>query len=707
MAAGAARQSALLETDIVRVGFDPARNGAIVSIVDKASGREFAAPQKPGPLLYELQFTNHASQPMTLSEADADAVTVSNEGQSVVVSTTHDGDLPVEVECRFRTEPGSSLIFARITVRNRSEAALSSVRFPALAWPRQLGPSGDDDLLVYPRCDGCLVQAPAAAGRIPELSYPGIASMQFMAFYDQTAGFYLATHDSHAHAKRFGVENSGDKFRPAVLHLPPSAPQAEWRTEYDVVLGTFRGDWQTAADIYKMWAVRQPWCRHTLRERVEAGDVPRWLTEPSFFYAYSLRGEHAGQRSANRLPLVGPQAEAWRDLLGGPATMILVSWEKRGSWVTPDYFPPLGGNDAFSSANAQLHAKGHRALVFLSGLKWTLRKLARPEQGMPEDVDETAEFELRGAQSAICGPDGKPQHWGDPAPEKSVGTGLYAQLCPATPLAREILLASALQCQTLGIDCVQADQIVGGGMPPCYSTEHGHPPGGGNWSDKALYGLFDEIRREGKKRDTSFAFSLEEPGEFFIPVLDTYYARDCVQGRWPRDGARTVGVPLFTHVYHEFMHGYGEGSQVWTFASPAALYELGMNLVCGKAPGAAVWRREHDPAATETAQLRMLRSHFDLWRGPAREFLVFGQRVTEPPLDVPLVRHKFSVGQGRPPREIDCPAVLHSTWRLPDGRQGTVVCCAASDPVTFRLHGKTLPLQPGESRFVQHRFPID
>jgi hypothetical protein len=263
-----------------------------------------------------------------------------------------------------------------------------------------------------------------------------------------------------------------------------------------------------------------------------------------------------------------------------------------------------------------------------------------------------------------------------------------------------------MECQRLGIDCVQADQIVGGGMPPCYSPEHGHPPGGGNSSAKALHALFDEIRRKGKKHNANFAFAIEEPGEFFIPVLDTYHARDYAQGRWPRDSSNAIGVPLFTHVYHEFMHGYGGDScQVWPFASPVALYELGMNLVCGKSPGVAVWGRDHNPKATEAVQLRMLRSHFELWRGPAREFLVFGQRVTEPPLDVPNVRHKFWVGQGRPSRELECPVVLHSTWRLPDGRVGTVLACAASEPITFQVFGKTLTLQPGEGRFLQRRFP--
>ena len=56
--------------------------------------------------------------------------------------------------------------------------------------------------------------------------------MQFMALYDETAGFYLAAYNSQAYAKQFGVEKGRGFLRPVLAHLPPSQPQAEWRTEY-------------------------------------------------------------------------------------------------------------------------------------------------------------------------------------------------------------------------------------------------------------------------------------------------------------------------------------------------------------------------------------------------------------------------------------------------------------------------------------------
>jgi hypothetical protein len=41
-----------LETDNTRIGFDSARHGGIVSLVDKATGRNFASMKPTAPLLY-------------------------------------------------------------------------------------------------------------------------------------------------------------------------------------------------------------------------------------------------------------------------------------------------------------------------------------------------------------------------------------------------------------------------------------------------------------------------------------------------------------------------------------------------------------------------------------------------------------------------------------------------------------------------------
>jgi hypothetical protein len=688
-----------LETDTTRIGFDPARKGAIVSLVDKASHREFVPAQATAPQLYELQLTNTlAGAGLTLTETDAASMEVKREGNSVIITARHNKP-SVNVECRFRTDAGSSLIFSRIAVRNVLGHALTSVSFPALVWQKQLGEAAQRDFLVLPRADGCLVQAPGNVRDIALCRYPG-SPLQLLARYDDTAGVYVATHDSKGFTKSFSARKKDDTLRLALKHLPPLQSGGEWRTDYDVAIGTFRGDWQTAADIYKKWTIKQPWCRRTFAQRVAAGDVPRWVTEPCFNYGYYLTGEIAPNQKGNRLSLVPQQAEAWRALFGVPTTVILHAWEKHGAWIAPDFFPPFGGERDFRAMTKALHDKGHRAHVPLTSLKWTLR---RQRAGEPVMFDDTAAFNKRGAASAVCGVDGRP--YVDGKPTGGQGLGVRAYICPATPLARELLLSTALECQRLGIDCVGND-LVGGGTRPCFSTKHGHPPGGGNWSANALYAIYDEIRREGKKRDPNFVLTNESVGEFFIPVLDTYGSSDYEQSRYPRHGEGVIGVPLFTHVYHEFLYGRCGARAIVSprWGDLVAHYHQGMSLVCGKAPGAAAGGRAYDPAAAHESQVRLLRGYFDLWRGPAREFLVFGERVACQPLDVPEISQRFFPMEHRDPdakpTEYKPPSVLHSVWRSSSGAKAAVFVCIDKKRVTFDAFGSRFSLQPGEVKFL-------
>jgi len=673
-----------LKNDSIQLAFEPALKGALISLTDLKTGTGFIATNTAA--LYELSFLDGAK---VLTTADAENATVRREGDEVVIFAPRHAGLDVAVTCRFRLVAGSPLIHSRIAVSNGLDHALRTVRFPVIDQPRVLGPDASRDCLLLPYCDGLLIRNPLGCDGLPSLSYPGSASMQCFARYSDAAGLFVAAFDSSGQTKSFAVEKRDKALRTAITHTLALLRNGTWQSDYDVVFGTFQGDWQAAADLYKTWAVKQSWCAKTLAQRVAEGDVPRWIAEPSLYYTWSLRGDLEPKKFGNRLPQALAQAESWRALLGVPATMMLMSWEKHGPWVTPDYFPPFGGEAAFAATTAELRAKGHHTFVYLSGLNWTLLKDGACDAG---HFDDTASFEARGAAGAVCGTNGLPQHF-----KSHPDMGEHATLCPVTPQAREVLLGSALKCQALGIDCVQADQILGGGVPPCFSTGHGHPQGGGTWAAEAMFKLFDETRREGKKRQPGFAWSVEEPGELFIPVLDTYHARDYAQGRWPRDGKNAEGVPLFTYVYHAYITGYGGDScAVSSRADGTALYQQGMNLVCGKAPAVSVWTRAFEPATTEAAQVRLLREHVRLWK-TAQPFLVFGERLATPPLAVPSITNRFWSAANKPPRELAAPSILHSAWRSPENKTATVYVCIARTNVTFEAGGKTLTLQPGEA----------
>ena len=691
-----------LESASLRVQWD-AKRGVMTSLMDKGSGREWLESPAGTPV-YRIQLVD---QTAWLASYNATSVDYRQEPGALTLVAVHDTPVKLTVTCRFRLDENSGHVFGRIAMRSAEPCRIAEVRFPVLKLHLPFSGSGEDDQVICPQCDGTLLRNPSRNRSHHQYRYPGSASLQMMAAFDPDAGLYLASHDSEGHTKQFCSGHNGNALELGIGHLPAQTAVREWNLGYDVVLCGLRPSagldhitWEAAADLYREWAIRQPWCRQTMAQRVAAGDIPKWLVEPNLIFTFSLRGHMPDGSLGNRLPVLVEQTRLWSKVGGAPVTALIMSWEKLDSWTTPDYFPPYGGEEGFAAATRALHADGHRAMVFLSGLHWTLHKdMAGP--GRPHVlIDQQAEFDRRGRASAISDAQGQAQINGKP----DKGIGQSATICAGTPLAREVLVGTSLRCRELGIDCVQVDQIVGGGMKPCYHPEHAHPPGGGTWCSRALYGLFDEIRREGKARDPNFAFAIEEPGEFYLPLLDTYHARDLHQGRWPRSGAGVLGVPLFTHVYHDFLPGYGsEGCYVSERASQVAMYQLGMNLVCGKVPSVAVWGRWCDPRKLDPPQARLLRAHMDLWRSPAGEFLSFGQRLASPALDVPSFERTYMATDGKTRLRLSLPSVLHSSWRLVDGRVGTIFACVCDKPVEFTFGSETLVLAPGEAAFRPRR----
>lgn len=687
-----------LENDSLCVQWDAA-SGRLVSLKDKPSGRQWLDQAADGSL-YSIVLADPA---MTISSTSAKETHVGMKDGTVTITCQHDGPTGLLVTCRFRLEEESGQLLGRIGVRASAPCRIAEVSFPRVTLGLPFSGSGEDDRLLWPECDGTVLLNPSENRADRQFRYPGTASLQLVAAFDPAAGLSLVPRDREAHRKRICSQRKGKAVELSITHELAQTPVNQWELTYDVALAGLRPSsglkkitWEAAADVYRRWAVQQPWCRQTMAERVAVGDIPKWLTEPTLLLTFSLRGRLADGSVGNRLPVLVEQVERWSKAVGAPVTCLIISWEKLDTWATPDYFPPYGGESEFLAATGKLHEDGHHTMVFLSGLYWTLEKNMAHSDRPPVEINQRAEFDRRGRASAVSDAEGEVVLRGKP----EQGVGEAATICPSTELAREILVGTSRRCQELGIDLVQVDQLVGGGMSACYHPDHAHPPGGGTWCSEALYGLFSEIRKEGKAADPDFAFAIEEPGEFYLPVLDTYHARDLHQGRWPRSGAGVLGVPLFTHVYHDYLAGYGsEGCYASERPSRLAVYQMGMNLVCGKIPAVALWSRWCDPEKLDPTQLRLLRAHLELWRGPVGAFLNFGQRVASPDLDVPSMKMTFTEKDGKTKRELVFPSVLHSEWKLPDGRRGTIFACVGEESVEFPFGQEMIRLEPGEAAF--------
>ncbi|MCC6362593.1 MAG: hypothetical protein IT165_03665 [Bryobacterales bacterium] len=120
-----------------------------------------------------------------------------------------------------------------------------------------------------------------------------------------------------------------------------------------------------------MAAVKQEWRRRPVLQR---DDIPAWVRESPLFYTISVRGNTPDGQSGYRGPLLAENILEWSNKLKTPVSPLLMACEKHGIWITPDYFPPVGGDDSFRRMTTQLAAEGRRSMVYLSGLYWTLVK---------------------------------------------------------------------------------------------------------------------------------------------------------------------------------------------------------------------------------------------------------------------------------------------------------------------------------------------
>ncbi|MCX6901587.1 MAG: DUF6259 domain-containing protein [Verrucomicrobia bacterium] len=655
-----------LENERLRLVFDKSAKGNLSAIIDKQSAQNFLSAASTARQLYVIAFAGEDGTEKRVNNnaaADVRFQLKQTPGEVCLVETfaNHAGrQLTATVSVTLRAD--SPLSAWRIEVQNGAQFLLKSVTFPMLDAPLSVGPGGEGDAIALPVCDGYLIERPAlnmSNGMARFFPYPGWMSAQLMAYYGKPAGLYMATQDAAGHPKKFGVTRYSDNLVFSYLHQLPLAKGDGWAMPYDFVLGTFTGDWHAAADLYKAWAVKQPWCAKPLAQR---DDIAAWVKEAPTFHTLAVRALDARRQPFNALPILPAHVRSYNDILGHNACALLMKWERHGAWVTPDYFPPFGGAEQFSQTVSELGKDSNRAMVYLSGLRWTLKNKI-----VAKEYDGAPSFQREAARWATVAENGKPDIKDQPSE-----VGVHANLCQATRYAKDLLTRTALECVALGIACVQMDQMVGLGTPPCYSKEHGHPPGYGVWQYEGLRDLFTQMRRQCRQKHPGFAMSLEGPAELAIPLLDVYDAREYEMVDFPRrPGVR--GVPLFTYLYHEYTLGFG-GDRAVVGGEPSDEFVMqhAINLVCGKTPGVAEWGLLLKPAQVHPAQIRMLKAHTALLRTPARDYLVMGRMIHPLPLNVSSMTINPMSWRVKKTFPIEMPTVLHSGWTLPNGNRAYV-----------------------------------
>ncbi len=430
--------------------------------------------------------------------------------------------LRVVVSVRLDTQD-ASLSRWELSVTKPCDVSLAQVRFPRLAC---LQPRGDE-VLAVPRELGALARNPRSLTRGKDnrgarlaWRYPWVMAMQCLALYQPDGpGFYAACDDSRGFRKEFALwGDAEDKLHFEILHEPEreARDMTEFQLPFVCVLGAFRGDWTTAAQLY-----RQSAGATTIAQRGRLGRhlTPDWLRETGLWIWN--RGRSPG--------VLGP-ARMMQQHLQTPVG-VLWHWWHNCAYDTgfPEFLPPREGAEPFQTALAAARQQDVRAILYMNQRLWGT---------------QTESWSAEGAERyAVKGSDGKIR----PEVYNVYTKAPCAPMCIGTRFWRDkyASLAEQVFCH-LQADGIYMDQT--GVLANCYDPTHGHILGPGRYWTDGLATLTGEIRDRCAARGR-VALGGEFCGEPWIGNLDLTLALSVSADRIGL-GRPWEPIPFFQAVYH-------------------------------------------------------------------------------------------------------------------------------------------------------------
>jgi hypothetical protein len=592
------------------------------------------------------------------------------------------GAAPVRVTVEIHLgQPTPSLSRWELSVSKPADMRIKEVHFPRVPG---LKPRADETLAL-PLAMGQMLTGPRKllAGRDGKgarlaWSYPHRLSLSCLALYQPDGpGFYAACDDARAYAKIFALW--GDRQKQVHFEIVDRPEQeavglAEYKIPYAVVLGTFCGDWSTAAAIYRDSPAARCWAE---KGRLRRGMVPDWVCQTGLWVWN--RGRSEG---------VLPPAAVMARHAKVPVSVFWHWWHDCPYDAGfPDYLPPREGVASFKKAVEVAHREGLHVTPYMNQRLWGLNA--------PSWAREGAEA------YAVKGPNGKikPESYNvfmkAPCVPMCLGTEFWRN--KYATIAREVV------CD-LGADGIYMDQACIG--TDCYDPLHGHIVGSGRyWGE--CFGLLNLAIRDRCAAVKRVVLSGEHCGEAWLPYLDMMLNLSVSEERTGGGKRPWAVIPFFPAVYHASVITYGNyGALVhppyderWP-AEKAPATRLTLvdrkfsDQFCLEQARSFVWGiqpmipnflpNQLQERSTEIDYLtRMVRT-----RMQALKYLLHGTWLRPPALDVPereIDLAKIGTYIALSESKGRYPVVLAGAWRAADGDVAIALASIADETLHLRL----------------------
>ena len=548
--------------------------GGAVALADHSAAANVTWPQAP-PELFQLVCSDPGDRSgktkyLSSNSAESVAYALERRGDTAFVRITYRRiqGLDLGATCTVSVSARDDLLRWSMRVDGSGSLVLEQAHFPILGLRVPLPGSNKDgtqDAVVAGLTKGGVYRHPAAwpKGRGVGGAQPGNLCAQFGCYYGPFVGLYSATQDRLGYPKYLEVRRVEQGLRWAWRRVDYHRLDKPFRIGYPIVMTTLAGkvswaatapgrgpapraliravDWRDGADIYKQWAVKQPWCATRYADRP---DVPDWLKQGPAMVRFHRRWLSRPERVEAWLD------QYWKDHFPqAPLIVAFWGWEHVASWISPKYFPPYPSEEGFARCVRSVRAVSGHPFLWPSGYHWNVTYGEREDGGF--EWDDRADFQRAGAAHAAAKRDGSvllvKRRW--------LRGGQNALICRGDPWGRQWLDDIGARIVKRGVDMVQVDQVVGGrssGRGECWSTDHGHPPGPGLWFTQTFAQQLQSLLRVCRQTDPAAVLGCEEPQELFNHLVAIQDYRD----RQVREKPRLPGhVPasVFGYLYHEYL----------------------------------------------------------------------------------------------------------------------------------------------------------
>ena len=491
--------------------------------------------------------------------------TQTNEG---LEATYDNGSFDVMVSVKM-----SSQISWRIEITGVDGYAVEWVNYPQVAVPDDFKDHGGSSKLLWGYNEGTLINDITAREQNddyfePEYPckgtmgvYPAIVETQFMAYYNEHSGMYIASHDKDDNLKGINFLREAGGVKLEFRHFSGANLGEGYTMDYPMVIEFFKGDWYDAAEIYRSWFESQK--KSEFVPILQNKKLPKWYGDSPVVITYPVRGRHdTDVMTPNKLfPYVNvmPHVERFEKVFNSKVMVLLMHWEGTAPWAPPIVWPPYGGEEELKKLIDALHERGDVLGVYCSGLGWTINSKL-------DTYNTEKEFKLNELANEMClSPE-------QTLPFSKICTAQRSgyDMCPTREFTVKTVKGQVEKMVNCGIDYIQLmDQNHGGTSYFCYSKKHDHPNMPGRWQVDAVKNMFQEIQKVSGK---TLLGCESAAAQSYIPNLlfsDNRFNLAYYIGR---------PVPMYAYVYHEYLNNF-LGNQVcvdWVMdveKAPESFYE--------------------------------------------------------------------------------------------------------------------------------------